>query len=157
MNSCNAAVREVVMSGGDTVNGVTTYWGLRYQWQPTDAGRSQSRRPKQSNDCTVRAVASAYGLDYDTAYDKLAAAGRKCFDGFHLGPWLDDQGAEKLSFPAVKGQKRMNPAKFCAAYPKGRFICRTAKHVFAVIDGVVFDTWEQRPDRCIYVAWQVEY
>lgn len=64
-------------------------------------------------------------------------------------------GCERLSFPAVKGERRMNPATFCETYTQGRYICRVAKHVFAVIDGVVHDEIENRPDRCIYLAWRI--
>ena len=148
--------RMVVMSGGEQVNGVMTYWGLSYPYQFTDGGKATSKRPRQSNDCTVRAVAVTRRMDYDAAYDLLTKSGRKCWQGFHLGKWLELQSwANKLSFPAVKGQKRMNPATFCEQFKKGRYICRSAKHVFAVVDGVVMDAWEQRPDRCIYVAWQI--
>lgn len=136
----------------------------KHNWVESDGGRTQSRRPKQTNDCTVRAMAHVLDLPYDTAYDMLAKAGRKCNQGFHITKFLEQflynpkgfrgYAIEKLSFPAVKGQKRMNPVSFCEQYPKGRYICRTAKHVFAVIDGIVYDTWEQRDDRCIYLVYQ---
>lgn len=38
-------------------------------WVKSDAGRSESRRPRQKNDCTVRALALALELRYDDAYD----------------------------------------------------------------------------------------
>jgi len=136
--------------------GVATHYLLEYQLQRTDAGRASSKRPRQSNDCTVRAVATARGMEYDVAYDLLAAEGRKCERGFHLEKWLNVQPwARKMPFPAVKGQRRMNPHTFCKTYTTGRYICRVAKHVFAVIDGVVYDTFADRPDRCIYTAWEI--
>ena len=127
-----------------------------YPWQSTDAGRSTSNRPRQKNDCTVRALALTRGLSYDTAYDVLANAGRQCSKGFHIGDWLDLQPwATKLSFPAVKGQSRMNPVAFASQFPAGRYICRTAKHVYAVIDGVSLDIYRSRPNRCIYTAGRI--
>lgn len=127
-----------------------------YPFQQTDAGRSQSRRPKQTNDCTVRALALARGLAYDEACDLLKAAGRGCSNKFHLGDWLKGQPwAQKTSFQAIKGQRRMNPVRFCAEHPKGTFICKTAKHVFVVIDGVVLDNTIVPDARCIYTAWAV--
>lgn len=130
---------------------------MSYPFQKTDAGRSMSKRPKQGNDCTVRSVALVKRMAYDDAYDMLAAAGRKCFNGFDLGMWLMKQpGVVKLSFPGLKGQRRMNPVQFCQEYPEGRYICRVAKHVFAVIDGTVYDTFMSRSDRCIYLAWRIE-
>lgn len=129
---------------------------INYPFQLNDAGRSLSKRPKQKNDCTVRAVALARGIPYDSAYELMAGEGRKCSAGFDVVKWLDKQDwANKISFPAVTGQKRMNPVSFTDAYPNGIYICRVAKHVFTVIDGVVQDTFVSRPDRCIYTAWLI--
>jgi len=123
----------------------------------SDAGRSLSKRPKQKNDCTVRALATARAMDYDLAYDILAEAGRKCAKGFHIGQWLEKQpGVKKIAFPAKKGQSRMNPLTFAKQFPTGRYICRTAKHVYCVIDGAVFDTVKPRHNRCIYTAWEIK-
>ena len=106
----------------------------------TDGGRSTSRRPKQKSDCTVRALAIARGWDYDKAYDLLASYGRKCGQGFHMSFLLNDMPWAGLhSFPAVKGERRMNPATFCKQFPTGTWICKVAKHVFVIKDGCVYD------------------
>ena len=129
---------------------------MSYPWIIHDAGRAQSKRPRQKVDCTVRAVALALAIPYDEAYDRLATAGRKCSQRFDLAKWLNAQPCvSKIAFPAAKGQRRMNPQVFCETYRSRRYICRVAKHVFAVIDGVVYDTFENRPDRCIYTAWEI--
>lgn len=131
-------------------------YDLKYPMLLDDSGRSKSTRPKQKNDCTVRAIALVRGMGYDEAYDLMAEEGRKCSKGFDIVKWLKKQSwAKKMAFPAVKGERRMNPAKFCETYKEGKYICRVSKHVFAVIDGVVHDTFESRPDRCIYTAWKV--
>ncbi len=148
--------KTITMTTFYCLNGVESRETLSYPIIYSDAGRSQSKRPKQSNDCAVRALALARNLPYDEAYDLLAEAGRKCSRGFHLQKWLPEQPwVKKLSFQAVKGQRRMNPARFCAEFKTGTFICRVAKHVFVVKDGVVFDTYEERPDRCIYTAFEI--
>ena len=137
-------------------DGIQTRLFLAYPFAPTDAGRAQSRRAKQRNDCTVRALATVQGLGYDEAYDLLAGAGRKCGRGFHLVDFLTGQEwTEKLSFPAQAGRPRMNLATFCQEYPQGRYICRVAKHVIAVIDGVVYDEQPSDPARCVYTAWRI--
>lgn len=126
-------------------------------FRQTDAGRADSRRPRQKNDCTVRALALVLGTQYDDAYDRLKDAGRGCGERFDMVRWLERQDwAKKICFPAVKGQPRMNPAEFCRRYPSGTFVCRVAKHVFAVIDGVVMDDSPVRADRCIYTAWKID-
>lgn len=153
MIASNNSPRQVVMSLVDFDRRAQR---LAYPWVCTDGGRASSSRPRQRNDCTVRALAIAGSLSYDDAYDLLKEAGRKCSRGFQFSAWLNRQGwAARISFPAVKGQRRMNPATFVQRFPKGRFICQVAKHVFAVIDGVVFDSFENRPDRCIYAAWEI--
>lgn len=148
-------MHKVSMSCMEVRNGATVAYALSYPFHQTDGGRSLSKRPRQNNDCTVRAVALAFGWSYDQAYDWLAAEGRECSRGFHLDEFLAERGAKQISFPAVRGQRRMNPATFCDQFKTGRYICRVAKHVFAVIDGVVHDSLEQRPDRCIYKAWEI--
>jgi len=131
-------------------------YSLSYPFIFNDGGRATSRRPRQRDDCTVRALAIALRIPYDDAYDQLAGAGRKCSRGFRLSDWLNDQPfARRISFPAVKGERRMNPARFCKDYPTGTYIAKVAKHTFAVVDGVVHDTFENSPDRCIYVAWEI--
>lgn len=127
-----------------------------YPFVQTDAGRSASKRPKQTNDCTVRALALARSLSYDKAYDLLAALGRKCGGRFKFGEWLSEQTwTIKTSFPATKGLQRMNPVEFCKRFPAGTHILKTSKHVFIVRNGVVLDDRPTNPNRCIYAAWEV--
>ena len=127
-----------------------------FAWSKTDAGRSSSKRPKQVNDCTVRALALTRGLSYDEAYDLLKAAGRESNRRFLMVPYLNQQAwAQKIAFPAVKGERRMSPVTFTKQFSTGVYICRTAKHVFPVLNGVVYDDHKARPSRCIYTAWKI--
>lgn len=154
MTFVGALVRRAVMS---CVGFDRSVQRLEYPWVLSDGGRSQSKRSAQKNDCTVRALAIARGLPYDEAYDILKDAGRKCSRGFDFVRWIATQPwATKIAFPAAKGQRRMTPAQFCIDHPRGTFILRVSKHVFAVVDGVVHDTFENRPDRCVYTAFRVE-
>ena len=138
-------------------DGVESRQFLAYPFVPTIAGRAQSRRAKQRNDCTVRALATVQELSYDEAHDLLVDAGRKYGRGFHLTAWLGQQAfASKLSFPAQAGRPRMNLATFCREYPKGRYICQVAKHVVAVVDGIVYDETPSDPARCVYTAWRID-
>jgi len=130
----------------------------------SDGGRSESKRPRQKNDCSVRALALACSVEYDTAYDYLHKNGRKCSSGFFLNRYLDKLKSTdtifghtitKLSFPAQKGKERMFVAAFPIFYPKGKFIIRQAGHLAAVIDGYVYDiTFRSR--KCVYCAWKFE-
>lgn len=77
-----------------------------------DGGRQHSKRPRQRNDCTVRAVAIASSIPYDSAYDLLKANGRKCSRGIRLRPLfegalLNEYRFKWIAFPAVRGYLRM--------------------------------------------------
>ena len=126
-------------------------------FERNDGGRSTSARPKQRNDCAVRACAILTGIDYDIIYDEFALMGRRCSKGTSRGIWVDfiegDHGAVRHAFPAVKGERRMNPETFVTTYRTGRWLVQEAGHVYAVIDGVVHDMYEPRHGRCIYSAW----
>jgi hypothetical protein len=126
----------------------------------SDGGRSKSRRPRQKNDCTVVALANATGADYDTCYDTLAKAGRKCSRGFSFRVWAKTARFEgwsfrEMSFPAVKGMRRVNPASFALKHTEGRFILKVSKHVMACVDGVIVDAYRSAGDRCVYGAWEL--
>lgn len=137
------------------------WYGMEYKFIKDDAGRSQSKRPKQSNDCTVRAVAKAGGFEYDMVYDLFMQSGRKSGRGFDLKTWAKKghiKGHKLVWTPlqAIKGQPRMNIAAFAETHETGTYILRVSKHVFAMIDGVVYDTGESRPDKCVYGYWQIK-
>ena len=105
-----------------------------------DGGRQRSKRPRQKNDCTVRAIAIACSISYDCAYDLLKANGRKCSRGIRLRPLLErallnEYRFEWIAFPAIKGYLRMYPGDFCKIFPRGRWIIKTAKHVSTVVQG----------------------
>lgn len=135
------------------------------KFQISDAGRSLSKRPKQKNDCTVRALSLVLDLSYDNVYEFLASEGRSCSKRFKLKEFLaNEQVLSKIqsltnfhvqwrAFQAVKGKPRMNPPQFTLDFPQGKYILKTAGHVFAVIDGTVFDTVLPRSNRCVYGCW----
>jgi len=133
---------------------------MPYPYQKNDGGRAGSKRPKARNDCTVRAIAIACAIPYDEAYDLLALEGRKGGRGFQFKFWapaatVNGRRFVWRSFPAIKGEPRMSHARFCRENPTGVYILNTAKHVAAVIDGVVQDTFTEYDGRCIYGAWEV--
>lgn len=147
-------MKQVLASGAGYENGIMWRKSWSYNLVQTDSGRSVSRRPKQSNDCTVRALANVFDMDYDDAYDYLAAAGRKCSRGFHFKT-LEHPKLKWEAYQAIKGQSRKTISDFCKEHPEGKWIIRVSKHVAAVIDGVVYDTFESNPTKCVYGAWKV--
>ena len=127
-----------------------------------DAGRKQNR-PSERNDCTVRALAISTNIDYSVAHDFLKERGRKCRKSFLFPKKRSDDcalGYEFVwkSFPLVKGKKRMSPERFAIEFSKGVYICKTLKHVYAVVDGVINDiekvSWFD--GKCVYGYWEVK-
>jgi hypothetical protein len=132
----------------------------------TDGGRSQSKRRRSKidrGDCTVRAVAIACDITYDVAIDVLnpdgtgtaIADGQLLFDHVMANATIAGWRFEWISFPAVKGRRRMNSLTFAKQFPVGRFICKEARHVVAFIDGVRHDLFQPYAARCFYGAWRL--
>lgn len=127
------------------------------QFIQTDAGRSLSKRKKQTNDCVIRAISIVTNRSYDEIYDEFKILGRKCGRGTKKmiwKPYLENIGGIKTSFPAVKGFKRMNLISFLESYKNGKWIIQHAGHIFPVINGIVYDNTQPNPYKCIYSAWE---
>lgn len=123
-----------------------------------DGGLAQAKRRYDSNNCTVRAIATATGLSYDDAHDEMARWGRAVNAGADFKRWVKER-APYLTWhplPAVKGQPRMTTARFCKAFPEGRYILSIANHVLPVVDGITYDISPWAADNCVYGYWQVD-
>lgn len=135
------------------------------QFRFTDAGRAQSRYPREKADCTVRVLALACSLSYNDAHKLLADHGRSWGRGFNLPKWFRHKGYIRtaaatyvfrwIGFPSVKGEKRITWEKFVRAFPRGVYIAGTPLHVECWRDGVLYDDKPGRQDRCFYGVWQV--
>lgn len=129
-------------------------------YQYTDGGRATSKRPKQTGDCTVRAIALTCGMAYDDAYDMLKKAGRKASQGFDINSFIrrrkliNNKRLIWTSYPAVKGKKRMNTRQFIEEHPRGTYILSQANHVSVVINGINYDLFESW-ERCVYGVWKI--
>lgn len=114
---------------------------------------------KRVNDCVKRAIAKGLEKDYKQVQLELnrlkKITGAKEFnENKNFRRYITDNGGVRMSFPAVKGQPRMNGHRMCKAYPKGRYILEVAKHITVMVDGVIYDTWDCR-DKCVYVAYKL--
>jgi len=123
----------------------------------TDAGRSKSRRPKQSKDCVVRAFAIALDWSYDDMYDAMAQAGRKCSRSTPKRVWQTwiSTRALRIGFNAHKGAPRMTLERFAQTHNSGVYVVQCAKHVMACVNGVMQDTAIPRRAACVYACWKV--
>ena len=107
-------------------------------------------------DCTVRAIGTALGQDWDTTYLGV------CLEGYCLkdmpsanhvwGSYLRRKGFVRNIIPNDYPDY-YTVADFCADNPKGIFILALSSHVVPVIDGVYYDTWDSG-DKVVNYYWQ---
>lgn len=134
--------------------------------QVEDAGRSHSKRSKQKNDCSVRALAKVAEISYDEAYDLVARnAGRKSGHGVKTKAWkkfientiINGYRFKWIAFQAEKGKSRINCKTFSESPEAKRAIVRNPGHFYACIDGITFDdSNEFNPNKCVYGCWIAE-
>jgi hypothetical protein len=147
----------------------------------TDAGRSQAGFGQENNDCTVRALAKAGNIDYKLAHEIMAEEGRKpnCTSNMMCG-LLNARDKNLLKYEHVqlakhermfqyaigffgptgeclKFNKMVGPNinQFVQQHPRGRYIVRIKRHVFAVIDGVIYDRYKQHAGALVLAAYKI--
>lgn len=132
----------------------------RYAFKCDSAGSP----PSANKDCLVRALSIAASIPYDEAHIALEKAGRKpdrgappkvfvpvfTAYGFLVKHTQPSSGRRWSACRSVYGEpysRRINRlptvAKVVPTLTRGRFIVITARHAFAVIDGVAHDTSQQ--------------
>ncbi len=119
---------------------------------------------KCSKDCMIRAVVNVTGKSYSEVHKIMYKHGwratrKKSKDNWELQitKTLEELGFEwcKEVYQAIKGEKRMNIERFVRENSNGKFILRVSKHVTALIDGKIHDTW-CKFDKCVYFIWKVQ-
>lgn len=137
-------------------------------FQYNDGGRSEAGYKGETRDCSTRAIAIATGLPYQKVYDSLTAIAKsKSRPGSHkhgsarTGVSMD---VIKLFMDAIGWEwvPTMQIGQGCRVHlradelPSGHIIVRLSKHLCAVIDGVINDTYNPDRDgtRCVYGYWR---
>lgn len=121
-------------------------------YNPNPAGRSVG-------DCTVRAVAKALDIDWETAFTKLAAAAFNMSDmqssNSVLGAVLRQNGFYRENIPN-ECPDCYTAEDFCRDYPKGIYVLGFGSHVCTVVDGNLFDSWNSLQETPIYYWYRKE-
>jgi len=142
-----------------------------------DGGRKAAGYVGEAGDCVTRAIAIATGKPYQEVYDALHVR-TKLFGITRRGrvAKLIKQGKRRsprngvfkdISRPYLAGLgwtwvPTMQIGSGCKVHlradelPGGRLIVKVSRHLVAVIDGVIHDTYDCSRDgtRCVYGYWK---
>lgn len=116
-------------------------------------GYSESTLAKsERNDCVVRAIASAFDLEYDKAHKWVATTFNRQFRkgtfGFPIGMNKMSDNKTRFNYKRTrtidakylttnKGKSKMTVGTFAKEYNTGTYIIRVARHAFTIKDGSV--------------------
>jgi hypothetical protein len=134
------------------------------KFQYNDGGRAKAGYKGNAMDCVVRAISIASELPYQKVYDDINALAQsehktklKGISNSRTGVYkqTSKKYIESLGF---KWQPCMSIGSGCKIHlkdnelPKGRLIVKVSRHLVAVIDGVINDTFDcsRNGTRCVY-------
>lgn len=109
-------------------------------------------------DCTVRALAIALGVDWDTAYWMIVSRGGEVYNmPSSNAVWGDVLRQNGFTFhPLLDRCPYCYTADdFCYDHPEGICVLGFGTHVATVIDGVIYDSWDSS-DAVPEYYWQKE-
>lgn len=113
----------------------------------------------KTEDCTVRALSKALGIDWRTAFMWLSNNALRHWDMMHKnyvwGDLLEQNGFKKAQLPN-SCPRCYTVAEFARDNPDGVFVLGTGSHVVTVIDGDWFDMWDSGNEVPIIVYWRRE-
>ncbi len=108
------------------------------EYNPNPTGR-------RTGDCAVRAVTKALGIDWETAYAKLAMS------GFAMGDMPNENSVVAATLRKAGFYRSAIPntcpdcytaEEFCEDNPEGTFVLGFGTHVAAVVDGDLYDMFD---------------
>lgn len=115
---------------------------------------------RDTNDCTVRAIAHATGKPYAEAHSFMARNGRKTGRGafFHGIVYKNRDDILGFRFVPVHTNRSRGLKTFLLRNPqcrKGTWVVQMHHHVAALKDGVLMDSFDSSRKEFLYEAWQV--
>lgn len=122
------------------------------KWNPNPTGR-------MVGDCSVRAVAKALGVDWETSFDLLAgnayAMGDMPSSDSVWGATLRQNGFYRKAIPNTCPDC-YTARDFCRDNPSGVFVLGFGGHVATVVDGDLYDSWDSSNAIPVYVWYRKE-
>lgn len=110
-------------------------------------------RKRRTGDCTIRAICTALGMDWDDVYVGVAFTGFLAADMPSTNRvwrrFLRRLGYE-MRLIDCGGRDCYTVDDFCEDHPDGTYILALEGHVVAVIDGEYWDTWDSGDEEPVY-------
>lgn len=112
---------------------------------------------RRVGDCSVRAIAKALDVDWETAYAMIAS------NGFAMGdmPSSNSVWGAVLRQNGFKKQAIPNSCPDCYTFadfardnPRGTFVLGTGSHVATVVDGNLYDSWDSSDEIPVFVWYK---
>lgn len=146
---------------------------MSFEFVQDDGGRSAAGFKGRTGDCVARAIAIATGLDYREVYDELSRRQKEFSKGRSrkakaargkssaregvfrevYQSYLADLGWEWVATMKIGSgcQVHLRPEELGEGRT-GRIIARLSKHICAVVDGAIHDTYDPSREgtRCVY-------
>lgn len=123
-----------------------------------DGGRSKYFTASKVGDCVTRAIAIATGRDYKEVYNEITKivgyTPRNGVQHKDMKRVMEHFGGSWVSIMGIgtgcKAHLDTNEIPMT-----GKIVCKVTKHVVAVIDGVIHDTFDcsRCGTRCVYGYW----
>ena len=122
------------------------------EYNPNPSGR-------RTEDCAIRAVAKALGIDWKAAYAMITAEGYALDNMPHAdsvwGNVLRKNGFQRY------GVKNTCPdcytaEQFCEDHPEGVYVLGFGKHTATVKDGDLYDSWDSSQEIPMYYWYRKE-
>ncbi len=100
----------------------------------------------ERNDCVPRACSIAFELPYPDVHEMFKKAGRRDKTGtaFYIYNLFYRNGLGKYKTEYTRLDYKLKLKEFLKANPIGRFLASTKNHQFAIIDGIVMDTFQSK-------------
>ena len=115
-------------------------------WDPKEKG----------DDCVVRALSKVLPKSYEEIEEELKKyaedlVGDVYTSVYAYGPYLKElYGAKAIKLI----NKEINGYIFCKVFVRGTYVVRTKGHVYSVIDGCAYDSWNSLGDK-IDQVWEL--
>lgn len=132
-----------------------------------DGGRKEAGYTGSAGDCVVRAIAIATEKPYQEVYDainktihpenkiqlyqsRIKSSARNGVNRKYIHSYLKSLGWKWIPTMFIGKGCKVHLKK--EELPSGRIICNLSKHIVAVIDGVIHDTYDcsREETRCVY-------